>query len=134
MISIWADGASTGKVGPGGYGWILVEKDVVLSWGYGGSPVTTNNLMEMQGLIEGMKEYIALGLSGVSELVSDSQISLGLASGSYSPNKNVEQAEELRELAKKIGCRCRWVKGHAGHKYNELCDQLARQGKKENTR
>jgi ribonuclease HI len=138
VISIYADGSSTGRSGgPGGYGWVIVQDETtILAWCYGGSPSTTNNLMEMEGAAEGLEAALDLGLHkvpGLIELVSDSQYTLGMASGTYSASKNLEQVDRLRTLAQKVGCRFRWVRGHNGNQFNEVCDQLAKQGKDENT-
>lgn len=143
MISVYSDGSSTGRSdGPGGYGYVIVRKhqdpkdDEYIAWSYGGSPKTTNNLMEIEGAIQGLTALIELGLAETSEtceLVSDSQYTLGLASGSFSPSKNIERATCLKRLADVSGVRFRWVKGHKGEIYNEICDSLAKHGKIENT-
>lgn len=135
MISIWADGSSSGAGGgAGGYGYVIADGDAILHYGYGGSPITTNNLMEIEGCIQGLKKALELGLNkpGVLlELVSDSQYALGMASGEWQANRNFEQVAQLRDLAKQVGCRFRWVRGHEGTDLNEACDQLAKQGKLE---
>lgn len=135
MISIWADGSSSGAGGgAGGYGWVIADGDTILNYGYGGTPRTTNNLMELEGCIQGLRAALEMGLprSGVLlELVSDSQYALGMASGEYTPTKNFEACAQLLELAKKARVRCRWVRGHEGTDLNEACDQLAKQGKME---
>lgn len=140
MISIYSDGSSGSKGGkPGGYGWVIVQdvgtpEEKELAWGYGGSPATTNNLQEAEGAIQGMLKAIELQLHDGQheiELVSDSQYTLGIASGTYKPNSNIEQAEKLRKVARELGCQFRWVKGHNGEKWNEAVDQLANIGKLE---
>lgn len=137
MISIYADGSSSGGSNkPGGYGFVIVRGQEVLAWSYGGSPSTTNNLMETEGAIQGLEAALELKLhegSEMIELVSDSQYTLGIASGGYSPQKNLDQAQKLVQLAQQVKCRFRWVKGHAGDQFNEHCDRLAKQGKLENT-
>lgn len=137
MISIYADGSSTGRAdGAGGYGFVIVRGDTVLAWSYGGSPRTTNNLMEMEGAIQGLTTALDLDLIGRGEpieLVSDSQYALGIANGAYTPSKNLEKAAQLIDLAAKVRCRFRWVRGHQGDIFNEHCDKLAKQGKLENT-
>jgi ribonuclease HI len=65
------------------------------------------------------------------ELVSDSQVTLGLANGSMNASKNVALATHLREMCVKYMVRTRWVKGHSGEPGNEMCDQLAGLGKAE---
>jgi ribonuclease HI len=93
--------------------------------------------MEMEGAIQGLEAFLELRLGEGSpelvELVSDSQYTLGMASGTYNPTKNLEEAARLRDLATEVGCRFRWVRGHIGNQWNEVCDQLAKQGKTENT-
>lgn len=136
MISIWADGSSSGAGrGAGGYGWLIAEGEKVLHWGYGGTPLTTNNLMELEGCIQGLEAVLELGLNkpGVFlELVSDSQYALGMASGEWNATKNLEAVHNLRDLAAALRCRFRWVRGHEGTAHNETCDKLAKQGKIEN--
>lgn len=143
MISIYSDGSSGAGGGkPGGYGWIIV-KDVgspepaELDWGYGGSPSTTNNLMELEGAIRGLEKAMELRLHECGdrlELVSDSQYVLNMATGSWTVNFNHQQVEQLQALYKASGCsRTRWVRGHEGEPFNEGCDELAKRGKIENT-
>lgn len=148
-IEAYSDGASGNKHGkPGGYGWVLVQdklraddmsKKVVLS-GFGGSKATSNNLMEMEGAYQALLAIKVNKLLRDGEsviLISDSQITLGLASGSMCPSKNVAEATRLREIFEELGATTRWVKGHSlkfGEPYqnfsqdvlmNERCDQLA---------
>ena len=136
MISVYSDGSSTGRSNkPGGWAYVIVKDDEQLHSAHGGDPKTTNNCMELQGAIEGLKALLANNLVGTEpvELVSDSQYVLGLASGDYKPKKNVALACELRRLAIKTGVTMRWVRGHMGDTYNEMCDVLAKKGKEENT-
>jgi ribonuclease HI len=142
VISIYCDGSSSGgSKKPGGYGYVIVTTmtgmpPVEIAWGYGGSPATTNNLMEMEGAIQGLLKALEMGLHEWPqpiELVSDSQYTLGIASGGYNASTNLEEAARLRDLALKVKCRFRWVRGHQGEVFNEACDELAKLGKTENT-
>jgi ribonuclease HI len=134
MVSVFGDGSSSGGSSkPGGYGFVIVEKEEVLGWGCGGSPATTNTAMEIQALISGLEAVRHLGISGV-ELVSDSQLALGIASQAYHPSANLELAYKLISLCNEMNVqRFRWVKGHSSNKWNNICDQLAGLGKEENT-
>ena len=136
MISLYCDGASTGKSNrPGGWGFVIVHEDEVVAWHYGGDPHTTNNKMELQAAIEGLQACLSMGLDKTDavELVSDSQYVLGVASGSYQPVANLDLTSILQELASKIkSLRFRWIRGHSGDRWNEKADELASLGKLEN--
>lgn len=90
-------------------------------------------------MVEGMKwlflltpeeRYRVCGPGETVELVSDSQYSLGMASGGYTPTKNLELAGLARKLAITLEIeRFRWVKGHRGDEFNERCDGLAKDAK-----
>jgi len=134
ILSVYSDGASHGRKNlPGGYGFVIVRDGLVIRCGYGGHPKTSNNLMELQGAIEGLKVVIAEDLAGddLVELVSDSTYVLGNAQGIYAPVANFAECTLLRELASQLRATTRWVKGHAGELWNERCDSLARRGKVE---
>ena len=136
-LSVYCDGSSSGKSNrPGGYGWLAVCDKQLIQWGYGGSPATTNNLMEMEAIIQAIESMLKLDprREHTIEFVSDSQYALGIATGEYSPQKNIEQALKLRSLAKsRPDFGFRWVRGHNGDIYNEAADMLAKQGKLEHT-
>jgi ribonuclease HI len=137
MISVYADGSSTGRSNePGGWAYVILKDGFEVLSDYGGSPSATNNTMELSGAIEGLKALINSGLAGPEdkvELVCDSRYVLGLASGEYKPKKNVALACEVRRLYIKAKATTRWVRGHEGNTYNERCDVLAKRGKEENT-
>ena len=75
------------------------------------------------------------------ELYSDSKYVLGgitewmenwkkrnWKTASKKPVQNVELWQELDELAARHEITWHWVKGHSGHRENEIADQLANQG------
>ena len=134
-VTIYTDGACTGNPGPGGYGVVLIfgKHRRELS---GGFRRTTNNRMELMGPIEGLE---VLNQSCRVTLHSDSQyvvegIEKGWAkrwkSNGWMRNKR-EQAVNpdlwgrLLDLCEKHEVEFRWVRGHAGDRENERCDQLA---------
>ena len=135
QIHLYSDGSSLGNPGPGGWGTILSYKgkEKELS---GGDPLTTNNRMELTGVIEGLK---ALKEPCEVEIISDSKyvvqainewlkgwIAKGWKTASKSPVKNQELWEEYVKVSKPHVIKATWVKGHAGHEHNERCDVLAR--------
>lgn len=158
MISVYTDGSSHARGGkPGGWAFVIVKNvgffdEQVLGAGYGGDPTTTNNRMELTGAIKGLEALEGIQLfdkaydGQLVELVSDSQYTLGMANGSYSPStdtqgnrKNGDLVDRLQELAQRVLSRdektgrprTRWVRGHEGDTFNERCDSLAKRGKKE---
>jgi ribonuclease HI len=136
VIEIWADGSSSGKSNlPGGWAFVIMQDDRVLSANYGGEPSTTNNAMELEGARQGLLAWSRMVDRYPDEkqvtLISDSQTTLGLATGQYTPSKNVERATELRWLYHRYCTGIRWVRGHVGILANERCDRLAKKGRKE---
>ncbi len=134
-VEIFSDGACSGNPGPGGYGTILrfgnVEKELS-----GGEKHTTNNRMELMGVIAGLsalKEPCRVTLTTDSKYVVDS-ITKGWVYGwkkrgwiksDKKPALNVDLWERLLPLLEMHDVTFNWVKGHAGHPENERCDRLA---------
>lgn len=134
ILSIYTDGSSHAKGGlPIGYAFVAAIGDVVIDTGTGGHVSGTNNVAEISAAIMGIewaaKHYHDKNGSPLIELVSDSMLVLGLASGVYKPTKNVELAKKLHDLFNKYCWRTRWVRGHSGDKMNEMCDELAKSAK-----
>ncbi len=134
-VEIFTDGACSGNPGPGGYGVVLrygsVEKELS-----GGDSATTNNRMELTGVIKGLsalKRPCRVILTTDSKYVCDS-INKGWLYGwkkkgwiksDKKPVLNVDLWEQLLPLLEKHDVTFNWVKGHAGHPENERCDRLA---------
>ena len=134
-VEIYTDGACSGNPGPGGWGAILryrgVEKELS-----GGEARTTNNRMELTGVISALK---ALKEPCVVELYSDSKYVIdalekgwalswrkkGWVKSDKKPALNPDLWGELLDLAAMHEMRYHWVKGHADNKYNNRCDALA---------
>ncbi len=134
-VELFTDGACSGNPGPGGWGAILrfkgTEKELS-----GGEADTTNNRMEMTGVIEGLS---ALKRSCNVKVFSDSQYVIkgmtewlvqwkarGWKTADKKPVKNEDLWKRLDELCAKHRVSWEWVKGHAGHPENERVDALAR--------
>ncbi len=136
-ITIWTDGACSGNPGPGGWGAILRAGDREKEL-FGGSPVTTNNRMELMAAIMALE---ALKRPSEIDLHTDSQYVRGGVTGwingwkrngwrtaDKKPVKNIELWQQLDAATERHRIRWHWVKGHAGHPENERADALARQG------
>lgn len=134
-VEIFTDGACSGNPGAGGYGVILrfgnISKELS-----GGEAHTTNNRMEIMGVIAGLtalKEPCEVKIYSDSKYVVDS-INLGWAKkwrsngwkrGKNEPALNSDLWEKMLNLIEKHDVKFIWVKGHAGHAENERCDTLA---------
>lgn len=134
-VDIYTDGACSGNPGMGGWGAILVYqgKEKELS-GY--ENPTTNNRMELTAVIEALsalKEPCEIRLTTDSKYVCDSVTKgwvyswqkNGWKKADKKPALNVDLWEKLLLLLEKHQVTWNWVKGHAGHPYNERCDALA---------
>ena len=136
-VIIYIDGACSGNPGPGGWGAILMYKDAKKEIS-GGKKDTTNNVMELTAVIEGLK---MLKYPCEVELYSDSAYVVnGFKQGwiynwvknnwrtsGKEPVKNKEIWQELYELTKIHNVEFIKVKGHSDNEYNNRCDELARE-------
>lgn len=134
-VEIFTDGACSGNPGPGGYGVVLraCGKEKELS---GGEARTTNNRMELMGVIAGLsalKYPCDVILTTDSKYVVDS-VTKGWAEAwrrngwkkaDKKPALNTDLWEQLLDLLNIHNVKFVWVKGHAGHPENERCDALA---------
>lgn len=134
-VYIFSDGACSGNPGPGGYGVILrcEGREKELS---GGEPDTTNNRMELSGVIAGLealKYPCKVFLQTDSRYVVDG-IEKGWArswqrnnwiKSDKKPALNKDLWERLLKLLDIHEVKFLWIKGHAGHAENERCDRLA---------
>lgn len=134
QIRLYTDGSCLGNPGPGGWGAILEweGKERELS---GGQPATTNNQMELQAVIEGLraiKEACDVEIVTDSKYVMDGMKSWihgwkkrGWKTSSKQPVKNIEFWQALDLEVARHQVRWTWVRGHTGHPHNERADALA---------
>ncbi|MCM1010851.1 MAG: ribonuclease HI [Fusobacterium sp.] len=139
-IRIYTDGACKGNPGKGGYGAILTfvdskgqyhEKE--LSAGY---EKTTNNRMELLAAIvalEALKRPSEVVLTSdskylvdaINEKWLDAWVFKNWKQNSKNPVKNIDLWKRLIKAKQPHIVEFVWIKGHAGHEYNERCDKLA---------
>ena len=134
-VMLYTDGACSGNPGPGGYGAILkygkFEKRIS-----GGEKNTTNNRMELMAVIKGLQ---ALNEKCIVTLCSDSKYVIDALSKGWAEKwknnnwiksdkkkaLNDDLWEELLRLTNYHQLEYEWIKGHNGHKENEICDAMA---------
>ncbi len=135
QVEIFTDGSCLGNPGPGGYGIVLRYKQVekTLAKGY---TLTTNNRMEMMATIvalQTLKEPCNVILTTDSQYVRQGITQWihnwkkrGWKTADKKPVKNADLWKALDAETQHHQIDWRWVKGHAGHRENEMCDELAR--------
>ena len=129
-VTIYTDGAAKGNPGRGGYGTLLISGNYEkrISQGY---MLTTNNRMELLAVIIGLE---ALNQKCYVTIYSDSKYVVdsvekgwifGWEKKGFKGKKNTDLWERFLANYRNHKVKLKWVKGHAGNKYNEICDQLA---------
>ena len=135
-VTIYTDGACSGNPGPGGWGAILMYEDMKKEIS-GGNKDTTNNIMEITAVIEGLK---LLKYPCEVEVYSDSAYVVnafnqkwieawkknGWKNTKKEDVKNKDLWEELDRLINIHSVTFIKVKGHSDNFYNNRCDELAR--------
>lgn len=136
-VEVFTDGACRGNPGPGGWGALLRFGDIEKSL-CGGEKLTTNNRMELLAAIEGLtaiKEPCMVTITTDSQYVRKGITEWligwkrnGWKTASKQPVKNADLWQRLDEQNQRHQVEWRWVKGHNGHRENELADVLANRG------
>ncbi len=137
QVEIYTDGACKGNPGPGGWGALLRYSGIEKSL-YGGEANTTNNRMELMAAIEGLSalrepcevtittdsQYVR---KGITEWLANWKRN-GWRTAAKEPVKNADLWQRLDEQNQRHQVRWHWVKGHSGHRENEIADGLANRG------
>ena len=137
QVEIFTDGACRGNPGPGGWGVLLRynghEKHL-----YGGEKETTNNRMELTAVIEGLNSltrqcnvlittdsiYVK---DGITQWIANWK-KRNWKTAAKKPVKNQDLWQALDSAVEKHQVEWAWVKGHSGHRENEIADELANRG------
>ena len=136
---LWTDGSARAHTGKGGsWAYVIVKGEDAIAKGVGAETETTNNRMELKSVIEGLKRFDPLNAE--VEVVSDSAYVINCFKQkwfvSWRANnwrnsegrevKNRDLWEELLAVVETFTHPIKWthVRGHVGHKWNEICDQM----------
>lgn len=136
-VEIFTDGACRGNPGPGGWGALLRHGKIEKSL-HGGEKHTTNNRMELTAAIESLKalkekcevtlttdsEYVR---KGITEWIENWK-KRGWRTAAKKPVMNADLWKELDAEVARHKITWKWVKGHSGHRENEIADELANLG------
>ena len=147
-VNLFTDGAARGNPdGPGGYAAILQYTDAKGTLHErefsGGFARTTNNRMELMGVITGLEALIrpcevdvfsdsaylvnAFNQHWVENWIKSGWVRADRSAGGKQPVKNQDLWKRLLAAMDPHTVHFHWVKGHAGHPLYERCDQLATQ-------
>ncbi|MCF6323430.1 MAG: ribonuclease HI [Gammaproteobacteria bacterium] len=134
VTEIFTDGACRGNPGPGGWGALMRSQGNEKSL-YGAEPHTTNNRMELMAAIKSLQ---ALKHPSRVSLTTDSQYvrkgitewitnwkKRGWKTAAKKPVKNDDLWRELDAICAVHEVEWHWVRGHTGHRENEMADELA---------
>ena len=139
-VTIYTDGACKNNPGPGGWGCILFfgqhKKEM-----FGGEKDTTNNRMELMATIRALEElnrpcqvclytdsvYVQ---KGITQWIHQWKRN-GWKNSQKKDVVNADLWQELDNVSSKHDVTWQWIKGHAGHEWNERADELARKGLEE---
>ena len=135
QTGVFTDGSSVPNPGPGGWGFVHVEEGKIIAQKHGSDPDTTNNRMELTGLIEA---YRSLPVDAEITIYTDSNLCVqtinqwaaGWARNGWKrktgPIANVELVKELYALHREHPkVTLAWIKAHNGWLWNEYADALS---------
>lgn len=135
--SIYTDGGCSPNPGPGAWGYVVVRGDEILHQDWGGNLQTTNNRMELMGLIQALRYVLQHPTQETYTIFMDSNLCVQTyntwmagweARGWRRKTGAVENLDLIQELAQlkrqDPAVEVMWVKAHAGIKWNDYVDQL----------
>ncbi|PIE74740.1 MAG: ribonuclease HI [Deltaproteobacteria bacterium] len=144
MIIVYTDGGCINNPGAGGYGAVIIKNGIVHKLS-GGRRYTTNNRMEMLACIKAL-EYLKLEKREIV-VYTDSAYIVNAVNKKWlfswqknnfikSDGKEVLNRDlwiEILKYLNLLNVKLRWVKGHSGIEYNEICDKLANSEARKNS-
>ncbi len=137
VYHVYTDGACSGNPGPGGWAAIIIdENDNLLHELSGFEPNTTNNRMEIQAAISGIRQVLTSPQNPEIILYSDSNYLVQAYTKGWMTTwlrtnwkkgtvKNQDLWQELNSLLNQVKVQWVKVKGHSDNIYNNRCDHLA---------
>ena len=132
---IYTDGACSGNPGPGGWGAVILDEEKNETNISGEEKSTTNNRMELMAPIMALRKikksskiiiytdstYLK---NGITTWIKNWEIN-GWIGANKKPIKNKDLWVTLSKLSEEQNIEWKWIKAHAGNKYNEIADKLA---------
>lgn len=132
---VFTDGSAVPNPGPGGWGAVYVVDGEVVEERHGHEPHTTNNRMELTALIAGY-EMVPAGTA--TTVYTDSNLAVRTINewaagwerrGWKRKTGEIQNLDLVKELYSRARARpdveLRWIKAHAGSRWNEYADALS---------
>ena len=134
-VTIYTDGACSGNPGPGGWACILIAGNYKKELS-GGEAQTTNNRMELSGVINGLRALTrpckvtiysdsAYVVNAFNQNWLDKWMTNGWKNSAKAEVANADLWKELAVLTATHQVTFSKVKGHADDELNNRCDELA---------
>jgi len=125
-MKIYTDGSSTGKVGSGGWAFLVVNDDESEGLLFSGNDQeTTNNRMELKAIISALEYCLEIGLKK-PVIISDSQYAIGVLTRQFRASTNLDLVESGRVLVHRVHPSLFWVRGHSKNQLHDIVDQEAK--------
>ena len=135
-IEIYTDGACSGNPGKGAFAYVIILNNQEIIRNSNGFINTTNNRMELMAIIEALKYIKNLKDINIYEIkiYSDSKYIVDSINkqwldkwilNNFKKVKNIDLWKQYLSVSDNLNINFEWVEGHAGNKYNEICDKLA---------
>ena len=124
MIEIYTDGAYSSSRNQGGWAFVVVQNNEIIYKEYDGLINTTNNRMEIMGMLKALEWVKQNSVPLPIKIYADSMYVIGTLTLNWKMKKNIDLWEKLLPLVNK-DIEYLHVKGHDGNKFNEECDKWA---------
>lgn len=142
-LELFVDGACSGNPGPGGWAFILIKDKQIIVSKSGACNPTTNNIMELLSIVNGLKFIYDNNLQDRAVRVfSDSAYCVnglnswilnwernGWLTSTKEPVKNKELWQVIQAYSSEMEVSFEKVKGHSNNIYNQMADKLAVEAK-----
>lgn len=124
MIEIYTDGAYSSSRNQGGWAFVVVKDNEIIYKEYDGLINTTNNRMEIMGILKALEWINKNSIPLPIKIYADSMYVIGTLTLNWKMKKNIDLWKILIPLVNK-DIEYLHVKGHDGNKFNEECDKWA---------
>ena len=121
---IYTDGAYSSSRNQGGWAFVVIQDNKVIYKEYDGLINTTNNRMEIMGMLKALEWINKNSIPLPIKIYTDSMYVIGTLTLNWKMKKNIDLWQILIPLVNK-DIDYLHVKGHDGNKFNEECDKWA---------